>query len=180
MQEEKSSFLVFEDEVEEAIEEDIPLSVTVGKPEGFFRVLPPEKTSLALVATDKDTLYYPATQAVKDTLVDHIESYRPVVWVQLSDKKIGVWFVKNLSNTWSDSANNISRKAITEWIRLLKWREKDDKYRYAVARNITSEPSFGEYSWREIVEAAFDGKVIDTVDHPVVNSLLGIESEEPF
>ena len=48
------------------------------------------------------------------------------------------------------------------------------EYKCVIATGIDDEPNWPKESFIEILQAAFEGKVIDSLDHPAVKQLQGL------
>ena len=77
------------------------------------------------------------------------------------------------NDTWSQSAARVTDRAENEWARATSSRSLSE-YKCKVATGIDDEPNWPKESFIEILRAAFEGKVIDSLDHPVVKQLHGL------
>ena len=77
------------------------------------------------------------------------------------------------SDTWSQSAARVTDRAENEWARATSSRSLSE-YKCKVATGIDDEPNWPKESFIEILQAAFEGKVIDSLDHPAVKQLQGL------
>ena len=77
------------------------------------------------------------------------------------------------NDTWSQSAARVTDRAENEWARATSSRSLSE-YKCKVATGIDDEPNWPKESFIEILQAAFEGKVIDSLDHPAVKQLQGL------
>jgi hypothetical protein len=77
------------------------------------------------------------------------------------------------SDTWSQSAARATDRAESNWVRATSSRSLSE-YKCKVATGIDDEPNWPKESFIEILQAAFEGKVIDSLDHPAVKQLQGL------
>jgi hypothetical protein len=67
----------------------------------------------------------------------------------------------------------VTDRAENEWARATSSRSLSE-YKCKVATGIDDEPNWPKESFIEILRAAFEGKVIDSLEHPVVKQLHGL------
>ena len=58
------------------------------------------------------------------------------------------------------------------WTKLF-WDQQQKRHRIRIADNLTDPPKWPDLSFRTMLELAFKGRVIDTIDHPVLRKLRG-------
>jgi hypothetical protein len=75
-------------------------------------------------------------------------------------------------DSWNESAREAAQIAMTQWVRVVSDKNLGG-YVPWVAEGEIPEPEWPEMSMRDILAIAFKGKVIDTVDHPVLRRLRG-------
>ena len=73
---------------------------------------------------------------------------------------------------WS-SARAAYELAREQWVQLV-WSEERNDYLIETAEGIDHEPVWPDKSFEELLKLAFDGKVIDSEDHPYVRRLRGL------
>ena len=76
------------------------------------------------------------------------------------------------SNTWTDSALQIAKAAETTWSRMVA-DMANGIYSHYVPKAEHPDPNWPELSFKEIVKLAFRGRMIDSLDHPVISELRG-------
>lgn len=75
-------------------------------------------------------------------------------------------------DSWSESAHTAAALAEDNWVRLIANRTIG-AYDVMQATNLADDPTWPELSFEEMVNLAFRGKLIDSLDHPVVRRLRG-------
>jgi hypothetical protein len=73
---------------------------------------------------------------------------------------------------WSASAMDASNIARTKWVRLYAKRSLG-AYEVLVAPDPQSEPTWPQHPLAEIIKIAFKGRIIESLDHPVIRQLRG-------
>jgi hypothetical protein len=74
--------------------------------------------------------------------------------------------------SWSDSALECAEHAKSLWIKI-KGNRSSGAYEYTAAQGSWEEPKWPDYSFRDLMEKAFKGKVVDRSDHPVIQKVFG-------
>jgi hypothetical protein len=75
-------------------------------------------------------------------------------------------------DAWSQSAHTAAKYAETDWIRIVANRNAG-AYDVMQARNLKDEPAWPDMSLEDLVLMAFRGRMIDSIDHPIVKRLRG-------
>jgi hypothetical protein len=78
-------------------------------------------------------------------------------------------------NSWFVSARDAAQRAEVNWIRIVANREAS-AYEVHLATADYGEPNWPAEGFRSLLKIAFAGKVIETIDDPVVRRLLGRSS----
>lgn len=105
-------------------------------------------------------------------LVIKVRQARLVLSVERSGNSF-LWLVKqsDSENTWLRSAENAATAAIEKWIRVVSNRPAK---RYDFHEGASDpEPVWPSQTYEEMVNLAFENRIIDSLDHPVVQDLLG-------
>jgi hypothetical protein len=78
-------------------------------------------------------------------------------------------------NPWWSSARDAAKEAQKFWVRI--WSNMNlGAYEFATSPKKKAEPKFPPETFQELVKIAFkDGRLIDSLDHPVVKQLLGLD-----
>jgi hypothetical protein len=74
---------------------------------------------------------------------------------------------------WHRSAAEAAQLAMTRWVRV-KANMSLGAYEISVAESTKSEPTWPELTFHELLRIAFRDRLVDRLDHPVVNRLRGI------
>ena len=157
-------------------------TVPVGKPgkQDFFRTHPdPEYRLSAAVIEMKDDRdgFYLLTPEVDRELPD--ESRRVTLHLVINRQgAIRLWPLKvpnpDWPNTWHVSAVEGAELSMKQWVRLSA-NTTLKIYDVTVATRGLPEPSWPALSFKEVLEIAFRGRLVDSLDHPVVKRLKGFE-----
>jgi hypothetical protein len=78
------------------------------------------------------------------------------------------------SNTWTDSALQIAKAAETTWCRMVSDMANGIYTHYEPTGELP-DPRWPELSFNEILKLAFRGRMIDSLDHPIIRELRGGE-----
>lgn len=85
-----------------------------------------------------------------------------------------VWPLKQTTNPWHESAWAIAEMAKTGWTKLIS-DQAAGYYVAGTASNQVKSPAWPAESFEEILEKAFAGRIIDSLDHEVIKELRGDE-----
>jgi hypothetical protein len=155
-------------------------TIPVRKPgsRNFFRVHPEEEYRLYNVPVIEDDKREPHILADDLEIPDDLERFVSRVNLITCINNKGVlflWWFKNSTNDWSKSAMRIARRATVDWVRLSADMDANGyRVETAPAELKAIEPTWPKMTFGEILNTAFDGKCIDTLDHPVIRSLRGL------
>jgi hypothetical protein len=155
-------------------------NVPVSKPRkaSFFRVHPAEAmTFTALLLEQNETresyLVVPQVAQAFTQLV------RPVTLYAAIDRQNNVFLIPvplpgedGTRNPWHESLAQAVDHAKKHWIRIAA-NKHTGGYDVYQAEGKLQEPEWPSYDIEAIVQVAFRGKIISSIDHPVVQSLLG-------
>lgn len=75
-------------------------------------------------------------------------------------------------NSWNRSAREAAELAKNDWIKMVS-NMSLSAYEVFKATGELPEPEWPDLSFDKILEIAFRGKFIDSMDHPVINKILG-------
>ena len=73
---------------------------------------------------------------------------------------------------WNSVALEVSERAKTEWVRLMA-NMGAGTYDVLVAKAPFPEPNWPDHTLQQLLEIAFRGRIIDSMDHPVLRRLRG-------
>jgi hypothetical protein len=77
------------------------------------------------------------------------------------------------TNTWNDSAFAAARLAEKRWVRIAS-NMGAGMYDTLEAAGELSDPTWPELSFREILRLCFQGRLIESVEHPAIRALRGL------
>jgi hypothetical protein len=158
-------------------------SVPVRKPQSteFVRVHPGEDMTITMVLhEDKENLkseFY----VVLPHMVQEMTELGGAIYAQLytAITRQGltmVWPVKlptgGASNPWQETALAAVEASKTNWVRLFADMGRGH-YRVMKAEGDLDEPEFMNKPFNELLEMGFNGRVIDSSDHPICRKLRG-------
>ncbi|HEX2573698.1 MAG TPA: hypothetical protein VH877_29375 [Polyangia bacterium] len=154
--------------------------VPVGRPnkQVWFRVNPDPNFVLDVnvLVLDGDNEVYLVEPAVAYQVPHEVVAKRLFVYVT-TQGDLGIWTVKlpdadGKLDGWNSSAMVAVDAAKKRWVRLVSNRNLGC-YQPMFAKVNLADPNFGDRSFRDLLEIAFRGKVIDSPDHPVLRRLRG-------
>ncbi len=147
----------------------------------FFRVHPDPAFSLDWAVLERneeqDREIFWVTEKFRGELVDELKPHRLFVCIN----KRGVVFIwpaklPSADNTggrrWHESGLKIAEYAKTRWVKMAGKRDLG-AYEMFEARGDLGDPVWPEKSLAELLRLGFEGKVIDSLDHPVLRELAG-------
>ena len=153
-------------------------TVSVRKPSKtqWFQIHPEYKLDVLLLKYgDRGDDYYLIEPSLADQLIDVAQAFRLVVGVD----RQGVVFVWPLRLpdadrplAWHLSALEAASHAEVQWTRI-QANMSLGAYEIRTAEGITDEPKWPEMSRDEILDIAFKNKIIDRLDHLVLQQLRG-------
>lgn len=165
---------------EEVFSDGAQTTIPVRKPgkRNFFRAHPDPEYRLYDVPVVEDDQRDPYILDADLEIPDDLERfvYRVNLITCLSHKgTLFLWPYKNSTNDWSKSASRVARRAVNEWVRLSPDMDANGyRVETAPAELRTIEPTWPKMTFGEILNTAFEDKVIDSLDHPVIRSLRGL------
>jgi hypothetical protein len=181
------------DELRESFGEDISgigskevlIRVPVRRPKKseFIRTHPDSNMQLAAtVYSDRDEnedVYF-VTKEMRDKFD---EGQLKAVRLQLTISRRGVLFIwpltlpldgKSMGRSWHESALKAAEMAKDRWIRIVADKGLSG-YRVHLAEGQIADPTWPQYSFGELLEIAFEGRIIRSADHPVIRDLRGLK-----
>jgi len=155
-------------------------TVPVGKPKNsnFFRIHPDVSMTFAAMTLEhgktKETyVVYPSVSLAVSELV------RRVVLHAAIDRQNNIFLMPvqlpnedGTRNPWHESLAQAVECAKTKWIRISA-NQNIQGYNIFAADADLPEPDWSDYSIDKLIEVAFRGKIINNIDHPVIQALLG-------
>jgi hypothetical protein len=162
--------------------EKVLTAVPVRKPkrDEFFRVHPGEDYTMdALVIERDDDLdreTYIVTPACADAVLEVARKVRLFTCISKRGT-VFLWPAKlpveaNSGRRYSETALKIAEQAKTLWVRM--WGDRNlGAYAMVRARGHLEEPKWPDKTLRELLRVAFESRIIDRPDHPVIRELNG-------
>jgi len=155
-------------------------SVSVGKPNKaqFFRIhASQEMTFLAMILEQKETR---ETYLVRPDVADQIAELVRAVQLLVGVDRQGNAFLVPVTlpgldgrrNKWHESLAQACELAKAKWIRIAA-NMGVGAYDVFEAQAELMPPEWPEYGLDQMIEVAFRGKIVESLEHPVVRSLLG-------
>jgi hypothetical protein len=160
---------------------EILSTVSVRKPKNneFVRVHPEPKNSLTtIVFEDKDEgETYLITPGIRPLMI----AGAAVKMLTLTVNQMGVPFIwpvpvddeHSRKNAWNESARAGYHKAKTDWVKLVGDRAAGH-YRLYIAEGDLPAPRWPERTFAELLAIAFQNRMIETEDHPILKAMRGL------
>ncbi len=156
-------------------------SIRVGKPNphGFIRVHPsPEWQLAAAVLMLKEE--QEETYLVNQSLMDSLDSltYPAVIYTVMSRQQVpSLWPVRmptadGRNNSWADSRWAAAQLAMTRWVSV-RSNMAAGAYDAVVANATIPDPVWPDVAFERLLELGFKGRIITSLDHPVLRRLRG-------
>jgi len=165
---------------EEAFSDGAQTTIPVRKPgsRNFFRVHPDEIYRLynvPVVEDDKRECHILAADLEIPEDLERFVSHVNLVTCLNHKGTLFLWPYKNSTNDWSKSAGRIARQAVGEWVRLTADMDASCyRVETAPAELRRVEPTWPKMTFEEILNIAFEGKCIETLDCSVIRSIRGL------
>jgi hypothetical protein len=156
------------------------LHVPVGNPNrhAFFRIHP--DPAMSLVTTIFEDKAARETFFVVPEMRGVLLGETKPVWLAIAITAQGVVLMFPISlptdgrtNPWLETKRQAAELAKTRWVRMVADMQLG-AYRIFEAEGELPDPVWPEQSFRELLEIAFKGRIIDHEDHPVVRRLRGL------
>jgi hypothetical protein len=162
--------------------EKVLTAVPVRKPrrDEFFRVHPGEEFTLDVLAVEREADMDRETYIVTPACMDAVAEVARKVRLFICMNKRGtvfVWAAKfpvegSAGRRYADTALRIAEEAKVLWVRM--WGDRDlGGYTMVRAKGNLEEPKWPAKEFRELLRIAFDGRIIDRPDHPLIRELNG-------
>jgi hypothetical protein len=86
-----------------------------------------------------------------------------------------VWHFKDTTSEWSKSAKSVLRKARTEWVRIRANMDLNCYMTESAPEELAAvRPKWPNLTFEQILESAFEGRIVKDVNSPVVRELQGL------
>jgi len=169
-----SSLIAVRDEFETPIIQ-VQEFITVEKPrkEEFFRVHPDESYHFnVLVYESQHRPTHLVDPCLEETL-KHFIKRKKLMLVITRNGELKLFPVDENSNSkWAQSSRDAIKRAQKDWVQLIPVRAKASNI-IRTASGDLSQPQWPNLSPGEVFTAAFDGLVIDGLEHPIARMLRG-------
>jgi hypothetical protein len=159
-------------------------TVPVGRPgsQEFFRTHPSPafRENFAVIELKSDREVYLVGPELLPELASEKETVPVTLFTIISRQGVlRLWPVRlpggdGKTNAWWDTARIGAETGIKSWVRV-KANMELGAYEVMEATAIAVEPKWPELSFREILQIAFKGRLIETADHVVIRRLRGLE-----
>ena len=148
-------------------------------PQDFVRVHPAAeyRENFAMVDLKDDREEYLVHPTIMPELTGEVV-YKTVFTAVNRQGVVFLWPVRlpapdDRRSEWSRSAREAAELAMTRWVRV-KANMFLGAYEITVAESVMADPVWPELSFSDLVQVAFRGRVITTLDHPVIKRLRGL------
>jgi hypothetical protein len=168
-------------------EEGTPDAIPVSKPQRdwFFRTHPTHWKNVRLleIKSGPDRGFYIVARPLWPLCNGQDIALKPVRLTLAVSRESGpfLWPLKlqeegckNRADEWSASALRICKKAETAWVKMFT-KPGGNCYSHKIAEGITAEPAWPSQSFEEQLALAFDGKVLQDPDDPLLRRIQGKE-----
>jgi hypothetical protein len=88
------------------------------------------------------------------------------------DGSLFLWFYKNSTNSWSDSARIAIQAATRSWVRTIPDKSSNG-YLLEYPMVAPPDPMWPPLTFTQILETAFGSRFIDSLNHPMIKKLRG-------
>ena len=157
---------------------DIPVRKP-GKQE-FFRVNPFEgfQMDVGLLEFQADRQFYVVAPGLRECVAEHCS---PVTLYTVINRfgQVFLWPAKLPRPGapvlgWHQSSHRAAELAVGQWVRIAA-NQRLRAYDVVAARGDLPEPAWPDMTFDEMFALAFEGRIIDRADHPIVRELEGRE-----
>jgi len=165
---------------EETFSDGAQTTIPVRKPgsRNFFRVHPDEEYRLydvPVIEDDKHEWHILDTDLEIPEDLERFICHVNLITCLNHKGTLFLWPYKNSTNDWSKSASRIARRAVGEWLRLSADMDANGyRAETAPAELRAVEPDWPKMTFDDILNAAFEDKCIDSLNHPVIRSIRGL------
>jgi hypothetical protein len=89
-----------------------------------------------------------------------------------TDGSVFLWYYKNSTNSWSESARIAIREASRRWVRVIPDKSSNG-YILEAPMVAPPAPTWPDLTFTQMLETAFGARYIDSLRHPLVKKLRG-------
>jgi hypothetical protein len=148
-------------------------------PQDFVRVhpAPDYRDNFAMIDLKDDREEYIVHPTILPDLTGEVV-YKTVFIAVNRQGVVSLWPIRlpapdDRKTEWPRSAREAAELAMTRWVRL-KANMSLGAYEITVAESVMAEPVWPDLSFPGLVRIAFGGRIITTLDHPVIKRLRGL------
>ena len=87
-----------------------------------------------------------------------------------------IWPIKTSRNSWDDSCREAAKDAVDTWVRVRGVFKKNMYFTYP-AEDDLGEPVWSEFTLQELISYAFEDRVVEDLDSPILKKLWGMKSD---
>ena len=162
--------------------EPVIVSIPVRRPtkQEFIRVHPDDEFQMpaGLVEFEGDRQFYLVAPGLRDAVAAHCSPVRLYTAINRAGE-LFLWPAKLPRPgapvlEWHQSAHRAAELAGSRWVQM-RANMSRRAYDLLVASADLPDPGWPEISFEEVFQLAFEGRLIDSLDHPVVRQLEGRE-----
>jgi hypothetical protein len=155
------------------------IKITKPRKQQFIRVRPGKDWCInASLFEDAERELYLVDKDIAESIADDL-SPREIYTSITRENDLFLWAIKvdidgKRPNTWNQSAKRAVEVAKEDWIRVSP-NTKNGTYDTFVAAGKIPEPDWGELNFSQILEIAFNERIITDINHPVLRRYRGEE-----
>lgn len=150
-------------------------TVPIRKPDkqSFVMVHPDYNIQVGLIEIKQRSETYLVLPSLFDDLYKEIVRYILFLSITRNNDPFLWPVVFPSDNSWHKSLLEAVEQAKTQWVRVIT-NHSISGYDVLSPLDKLSDPVWPEMSFNDILRKAFDGRIIDTLEHPIVKELRGI------
>jgi len=148
-------------------------------PQDFVRVHPAPnyRENFAMIDLRDDREEFLVHPAILPELTSEV-TFKTVFTTVNRQGVVSLWPIRlpapdDRKTEWPRSAREAAELAMTRWVRL-KANMSLGAYEITVAESVMADPVWPELAYAELVQIAFRGRIITTLDHAVIKRLRGL------
>ena len=153
----------------------LPLEIKRPTKGAFFRVHPDYRFDTQAIDRGMDGGWYLVTRETLPALASDVVPVALRMYVE-ADGKLGLWPLKlekgdgSKANPFNVSAMSAANQAVDSWLSL---QNAGSHYVARIAISDLGAPKWPTQSWDEVLDMAFGGRIIDSLQHSVAKKILG-------
>ncbi|MCL5125939.1 MAG: hypothetical protein M1511_15860 [Deltaproteobacteria bacterium] len=148
------------------------------KPKTYFRVHPDGAYSMEVMILESGGEQYIVSKSIQEELGPELTKKKLFLWIT-QDGNLGIWPIKvpKLGNSkgwidpWNRSALKAAKLGMSAWITIRSNQNLKQYDAFQASWNI--EPKLPTMDFGQIVMLAFENRILETMDDPVVKEVLG-------